>query len=171
MSENAPPRPSAVLIGFALIVIGSCVYPVGVGLEAQRISDPITNWLGLILIATFGSLAFAQYVAVFRKSRFFSSVAICLLVTISLLTFVFVLLMFKAATSSNDAANFMLPILACMCLVYACTVVLTYRWQTELINAKLSQCESEPAKNLRLFDLFAITSFTAGVVAYLASVF
>ncbi len=167
MTDNNSPRPSSVLMGFAGLVIASCVVPVGVGIDAQQISDPITNWIGLFLILIFGALAFAQYVAVFRRSRFFASVAIILLVLIDIGA-IFVLAMAQKGVRHDDVTQRWIRGIALMTLVYACTVVLTYRWQTKLIDAPLSQNVAEPAKNLQLFDLFAITTFAAGLMAFLS---
>ncbi|PQO40817.1 hypothetical protein C5Y96_01195 [Blastopirellula marina] len=168
MTNNFPPHPSSVLAGFAIIVIGSCVVPIGWGIEAQSYSDPVTNQIGLVLLTVFGTLAFAQYVAVFRCSRWFASLAIVMLVIIVIATIALLLLLQKAGPQDDVEQRWILGI-AGMALIYACTVVLTYRWQTELLNAPLSERTPEPAKNLKLFDLFAITTFAAGLMAYLAT--
>lgn len=164
MTNNLPPRPSSVLVGFSIIVIGSCVVPIGRGIKA--ITGP--DLFGLYLVMVFGTLAFAQYVAVFRSSRWFAFLAVVLLVFIDISAIYFLTMSLKVGGHSAEQQQWIRGI-ACMALIYACAVVLTHRWQIELVRASLSEKPTEPAKNLKLFDLFAITTFAAGLMAYLAA--
>lgn len=168
MPTDNSPRPSAILVGFAILVIGSCVFPIGEGMKMLLIPDPLAFFLGLTLIFSFGTIAFAQYISVFRRSRFFSSVSIATLSIINVVN-LFILWTQQYLQPKNPVERGWIVGIAFMTLLYACSVVLTYRWETKIINARLSERPTEPAKNLKLIDLFAITTFAAGVMGSLVA--
>lgn len=168
MPDNDSPRPSPLHIVFSIVVVASCVFPIGLGLEAVQLSDPPAFWMGIVLIAPFATLAFAQYVTVFRRTRHWASVAIVILVVVVM---IFLPLSINSLESWTDEHT--MPIwalgIAGTALIYGSVVVLNFQWQEVLNNARMQEQPLEPAKTLRLVDLFAITTFAAGLMAFLAA--